>query len=150
MSWIEVRDVEVAGERNRALYMLKSRGMSHSNQVRELLISSTGVTLADVFAGPDGVLIGSAKASEKQKRAREEHLAREDAARSERMLELKRQALDAQIATLRAEYAAHEEEVRRRARAVQESAEAARSDRESISQMRTEAGRAPATNGGGV
>src|SRR4051812_11164419 len=63
-TWIEVRELEVAGERNRALYLLKSRGMSHSNQVRELMLSDQGVSLADVFTGPDGVLIGSAKLAE--------------------------------------------------------------------------------------
>ena len=149
-TWVEVRDLEVSGERNRAVYLLKSRGMRHSNQVRELLISETGVSLADVFYGPDGVLIGSAKTAETKRRAREERLAREHAARGERLLELKRQSLEAQISTLRAEHSEHEEEVRQQARALVESADAARSDRESMSQMRTDAGRALSTNGGGA
>ena len=147
-TWIEVRDLEVAGERNRTLYMLKSRGMRHSNQVRELLISDTGVSLADVFYGPDGVLIGSAKASESRKRARDERMAEEDAARNERLLELKRDTVEAQISTLRAELAAHEEEVRRRIRATQSSTESTRADRESMSQLRNDAGRSASTNGG--
>ena len=87
-TWIEVRDLEIAGERNRTLYMLKSRGMRHSNQVRELLISDAGVSLADVFYGPEGVLLGSAKGNESQKRARDERMAAEDTARDERLLEL--------------------------------------------------------------
>ncbi|HYP77819.1 MAG TPA: circadian clock protein KaiC [Polyangiaceae bacterium] len=139
-TWIEVRDLEVAGERNRALYLLKSRGMSHSNQVRELVISNAGVSLADVFTGDDGVLVGSAKSTELRRRAREEQERAADAARSERLLELKRETLESQIATLRAEYALHEEEVQRRLRGSRDIAEAARADRDSVAQLRTESG----------
>ncbi|HEY3668975.1 MAG TPA: ATPase domain-containing protein, partial [Polyangiaceae bacterium] len=147
-TWIEVRDLEIAGERNRALYMLKSRGMRHSNQVRELVISDTGVSLADVFYGSDGVLIGSAKAAESRKRARDERASRDDAARNERLLELKKNTVEAQIAALHAELAAEEEEVRRRLRSAQDSAEAARQDRDSMSQLRTDAGRPASAHGG--
>ncbi|MEI9936049.1 MAG: circadian clock protein KaiC [Pseudomonadota bacterium] len=147
-TWIEVRDLEVAGERNRALYLLKSRGMSHSNQVRELIISNTGVTLADVFSGADGVLIGSAKLAEARRRAREERESAADVARSERVLELKRETLEAQVAAMRAEYAAHEEEVHRRLRSSRESADALRTDRESLSQLRTDSGKRASNHGG--
>jgi circadian clock protein KaiC len=147
-TWIEVRELEVAGERNRALYLLKSRGMRHSNQVRELLISDNGVTLADVYYGADGVLIGSAKAAESKRRARDELAAHEDAARNERLLELKKETVEAQISTLRAEFAAHEEAVRRSARSAQETARASRSDRDSMAQHRTEAGGRSSANGG--
>ena len=142
-TWIEVRDLEAGGERNRALYLLKSRGMSHSKQVRELIISDAGVSLADVFSGPDGVLVGSAKASELRKRLREEEERSAEAARSERLLQLKRETLEAQIATLRAEYATQEEEVQRRLRGLHETAEALRVDRESLAQLRTESGNRP-------
>jgi circadian clock protein KaiC len=147
-TWIEVRDLEVAGERNRAIYLLKSRGMSHSNQVRELIISNAGVSLADVYSTADGVLIGSAKLAETSRRAREEREIIADAARSERVLELKRETLEAQIAAMRAEYAAQAEEVQRRLRNARESAEAARVDRESLSQLRTDSSRPNASNGG--
>ena len=149
-TWIEVRDLEFAGERNRALYLLKSRGMSHSNQVRELIISDSGLSLADVFSNADGVLIGSAKLAEIRRRAREQHEIAADSARSERLLELKREILEAQIAAMRAEYAAHEEEIQRRVRSTLESAEATRIDRESLSQLRTESGSRPSSNGGRV
>lgn len=66
-AWILVRDVELDGERNRAIYIMKSRGMKHSKQVREFLITSKGLELADVYRGPEGVLIGSARiAKEKE------------------------------------------------------------------------------------
>lgn len=146
-TWIEVRNIEVAGERNRALYLLKSRGMNHSNQVRELLISDNGLTLADVFYGDEGVLIGSAKATEASRRARGERAAYEDAVQSERLLELKRSTIEAQIAALRADYAAQEEETRRKLRSAKEIAEAMRSDREVVSQMRNESGLRKNSNG---
>jgi len=139
-TWIEVRDLEVAGERNRALYLLKSRGMSHSNQVRELIISNRGAALADVFAGPEGVLVGSAKSTELKRRAREEHERQEEVARAERLLEVKREALESQISSLRAEYAEHQEEVQRRLRTTRESADAIRADRELVAQARTDSG----------
>ena len=115
-TWIEVRDLEVGGERNRTLYLIKSRGMRHSKQVRELVIQDDGVSLANVYFGPEGVLLGSAKLIEERRRVREEKAAQDDVQRSERLLELKRGTLEAQIAALRADYAAHEEEIERRLR----------------------------------
>jgi circadian clock protein KaiC len=139
-TWIEVRDLEVAGERNRTLYLLKSRGMRHSNQVRELVIADAGVALADVYFGPDGVLLGSAKATEDRRRVREERRAQDEVSRKERLLELKRSTLEAQIAALKAEFSAHEEETRRMIRESREGSDAARVDRESIAQVRTDFG----------
>jgi circadian clock protein KaiC len=60
-AWLLVRDVEMDGERNRALYIMKSRGMKHSKEVREFIIGSDGLKLIDVYRGPNGVLIGSAR-----------------------------------------------------------------------------------------
>jgi len=65
-AWISVRDIEMDGERNRALYIMKSRGMKHSKEVREFVITSTGVALVDVYRGSDGVLIGSAREMKQQ------------------------------------------------------------------------------------
>lgn len=67
-TWLLVRNLELKGERNRALFILKSRGMPHSNQVREFLITSRGVQLEDVYAGRDGVLIGTARVLEGKRR----------------------------------------------------------------------------------
>ncbi len=139
-TWIEVRDLEVGGERNRTLYLLKSRGMRHSNQVRELVIHDDGVSLASVYYGPDGVLLGSAKVNEDRRRAREDLASQDDAARSKRLLELKRGTLEAQIAALRADFAAHEEETERRLRAARESSEGLRMDRDGLARLRTDAG----------
>lgn len=100
-TWIQVRDLEHDGERNRALYIMKSRGMSHSNQVREFFITDRGLQLVDVYVGTQGVLTGSARL------ARE----RRDAARAaDRMgeLEARRQELE----VMRASTAARVDELR--------------------------------------
>jgi len=60
-TWLLLKDIEANGERNRAMYIMKSRGMSHSNQVREFVINSKGLHLIDVFRGSEGVLVGSAR-----------------------------------------------------------------------------------------
>ena len=139
-TWLEVRDLEVAGERNRTLYLLKSRGMRHSNQVRELLISDQGVSLADVYFTQDGVLLGSAKTAEEQKRVRNERSVEDDIAGKERLLELRRATLEAQIAVLNAEHASAAEETQRLIRSARESGQRFRRDRETLSKVRTECG----------
>ena len=63
-TWLVLRDIELGGERNRGLYVIKSRGMKHSNQIREFLITSRGIVLEDVYVGPEGVLTGSLRASQ--------------------------------------------------------------------------------------
>ena len=60
-AWLLLKDIEVDGERNKGLYIIKSRGMDHSRQIREFLISSKGINIVDVYVGPDGVLTGSAR-----------------------------------------------------------------------------------------
>ncbi len=66
-TWIEMRSLESAGERNRTLFICKSRGMPHSNQVREYLITSNGIQLVDVCLGPDGIITGSARTAQERK-----------------------------------------------------------------------------------
>ena len=63
-SWLLLQDFEGNGERNRVLYVLKARGMAHSNQIREFLISNRGIDLVDAYIGPSGVLTGSARAAQ--------------------------------------------------------------------------------------
>ena len=60
-TWILVRDIELNGERNRGIYVLKSRGMAHSNQVREFVMSQKGIRLLPVYIGVGTVLTGSAR-----------------------------------------------------------------------------------------
>ena len=110
-TWLLLRNVEFNGERNRLISVLKSRGMAHSNQVREFLMSDAGIDLRDVYLGGDRVLTGTSRvAQETQERAAAE-LRQEDHARKLRQLAAKRKALDAQIAALVAEGEAEEAEV---------------------------------------
>ncbi len=111
-TWIELRDLELAGERNRAMYILKSRGMPHSNQVREFVISSKGLDLIDAYVGPRGVMIGSARLTEEAD-ARQRNTARkEEWDRRQRELARRRQLLTAQMEALRGELIAAEEEAK--------------------------------------
>ena len=111
-TWLQVRDVESRGERNRAIYVIKSRGMAHSNQVREFVITDDGIDLLPVKSGPDGVLIGSARLNRAAEEAGLVLARRQEAERRRRALRRRRAAVDNQIATLRAELAAEEEELK--------------------------------------
>jgi circadian clock protein KaiC len=109
-TWLLLKDIELGGERNRALYVLKSRGMAHSNQIREFLLTGHGIELMDVYVGAEGVLTGSSRLSQ-EARERAAALAREqqmEARRRER--ERKREALEARIAALRKEFEAEDQE----------------------------------------
>ena len=107
-SWILLRDIESNGERNRGLYILKSRGMAHSNQVREFLITNIGVELIDVYSGVAGVLTGGARLSMLAKEKAQEIQMQEEVELRHFDLENKRNVLDAKIAAMRAEFAAQE------------------------------------------
>jgi circadian clock protein KaiC len=109
-TWLFMRDIELDGERNRALYVLKSRGMAHSNQLREFLLTERGFDLLNVYVGPEGVLTGSSRLSQE---AREQAAAverQQEAQRKERERTRKREALEARIAALRKEFEVEEEE----------------------------------------
>jgi circadian clock protein KaiC len=109
-TWIELRDLEHAGERNRALYVLKSRGMPHSNQVREFLITSRGLNLIDAFVGPEGVVIGSARLNREAEVEAASRARAQAAARKKRALARRRRVVEAQVEALLAELAAEEDE----------------------------------------
>ena len=105
-SWLLLQDFEGNGERNRVLYVLKARGMAHSNQIREFLISDRGIDLVDAYIGPSGVLTGSARAAQTAREKAEALASQQEAARRKRELERKRAALEQQISGLRSEYEA--------------------------------------------
>jgi len=111
-TWLMLRDTETNGERNRVLYVLKSRGMAHSNQVREFRLSDGGINLVDVYIGSSGVLTGSARLTQ-EAIDKSEELARQEAfLRSRHELDRKRQALQAQMDSLRLELKNAEEDHR--------------------------------------
>ena len=110
-SWILLRNTEINGERNRLLFVIKSRGSAHSNQVREFVLTERGAELLDVYVGPHGVLTGSARMAQ---------LADEAAAADARHAELDRRRdeltrraaqVEQQIAALRSELAGEQAEL---------------------------------------
>jgi circadian clock protein KaiC len=111
-SWLLLQDFEGNGERNRVLYVLKARGMAHSNQIREFLISNRGVDLVDAYIGPSGVLTGSARVAQNALEKAGILASHQEAARRKRELEHKRAALERQISGLRSEHEASAEELR--------------------------------------
>jgi circadian clock protein KaiC len=109
-SWLFTRDIELDGERNRALYVLKSRGTAHSNQLREFLLTPHGVDLLDVYVGPEGVLTGSSRLSQEAQEKAAARARQQEADRRERDRVRKREALEARIIALRKEFEIEEVE----------------------------------------
>lgn len=109
-TWILLRDIEYNGERNRGLYILKSRGMNHSNQIREFLLTDKGIRLVDVYTGSDGVLTGSSRVAQESKNTEEKIRLQQEIDSRKRTLDQKRKALKARVEALKAEFEAEEEE----------------------------------------
>jgi circadian clock protein KaiC len=109
-TWLLLRDIEIGGERNRGLYVLKSRGMAHSNQIREFRLTDHGIELLDVYVGAEGVLTGSARLSQETKDEAEQLLRQQEIGSKQFGLERKREAMEAQIIVLRSEFEAEESE----------------------------------------
>ena len=111
-AWMLLQDFEGNGERNRVFYVLKARGMGHSNQIREFLISDHGIDIVDAYIGPSGVLTGSARAAQEALENAAVLAGQQEAARLKREVERKRTAIERQISGLRSEYEAEAEELR--------------------------------------
>ncbi len=110
-TWLLVRDIEMAGERNRGLYVLKSRGMSHSNQIREFVITDRGLDLIPVYVGVDGnIFIGAARVARAAAEKAVAEMAPEIDRRRGAVREGRHRALEAEISALRARHSAQEEE----------------------------------------
>ncbi|HLN55598.1 MAG TPA: circadian clock protein KaiC [Bacteroidales bacterium] len=109
-TWILLRDIEINGERNRGIYILKSRGMDHSNQVREFVLTGSGIRLVDVYTGMDGVLTGSSRIAQEAKNNEEKIRIQLEIDHLSRSLEQKKKTLQARIAAIKAEFESEEEE----------------------------------------
>jgi circadian clock protein KaiC len=110
-AWLLVRDIEHNGERNRGMYIMKSRGMKHSNQVREFIITDKGLDLVEVYLGPDGVLTGSAREAQILQEQTGEVLRDYATGRKDREIVRKRKLLEAKISSLQTEFESVEEEL---------------------------------------
>jgi circadian clock protein KaiC len=110
-TWMHVSYEIRAGERNRALTVIKSRGTGHSNQVRELILSTEGVTLADVYSVGGEVLMGTLRWEKENDARRARALARSNAELRRRKAELALAGTKAQLDALAREQAIQEAEL---------------------------------------
>ena len=135
-TWIQVRDIEMNGERNRGLYIMKSRGMNHSNQVREFLITSKGLHLEDVYLGTDGVLTGSAREAHMLQKKTESILQKHSLSRNDKAIERKTQELQLKIKALTSEFEAIQEELKNDYVELQLTKDAMSENRNELTKMR--------------
>ena len=112
-AWLLLRDIESGGERNRGLYILKARGIAHSNQIREFLLTDQGVELREVYLGDAGMLTGSGRVAQEAKDASAAMLAGQEIERKQLLVQRKRMVLDAQIAALQLDLETDEQESQR-------------------------------------
>lgn len=104
-TWLLLYNREANGEHNRQLYLLKSRGMAHSNQIREFILSSEGIKLRNAYVGPEGVVTGSARVAQEAKDRAALRVREQETERRTRELERKRREITAQIEVLQEQLA---------------------------------------------
>ena len=148
-TWLLVRAFELNGERNRGLYVLKSRGMAHSNQVREFLITSQGIDLLDVYVGPGGVLTGAARANQEAADRRAGLLRDQEMEQKQRLLERRKALHREQLAKLQAEFEADSYELQSSIAALQAADEQLAADRANMAERRRADGSDAAPTGPG-
>lgn len=110
-AWLLLYNRESNGEHNRQLYLLKARGMAHSNQVREFLMTPEGIRLREAYVGPDGVLTGSARVAQEAKDQERQAEREQERLRRARQLERRRRDVMSQIEQLREQLAGEENEI---------------------------------------
>ncbi len=152
-TWLLVRFIEGDGERNRGIQVLKSRGTAHSNQIREVVMTDHGIRLLDAYTGPSGVLTGTARVVQESREQIAVVEKREDVERRRRELTRKRELLGAQLAAMRGELDAVEQDERRLGLAEEQREAQISVDRQSVERMRqgeSNGGRALAGANGGT
>jgi circadian clock protein KaiC len=135
-TWIGLHDIEANGERNRGLYLLKSRGMGHSNQIREYRITAGGITLVAPYLGAGEVLTGTARQGQEARERAEALQAQQLHERRTREFESKRQATERQIAELRSALEAEADEIRILGEEARERSARLLAEQESVSRTR--------------
>lgn len=136
-AWITVKDIEINGERNRGLYVMKSRGMKHSNQVREFIITHKGLDLVDVYTGPEGILTGSAREAQQLAEATGVELRTHALGRKDREIDRKRKVLEAKITSLQEEFDSVQDELNKSYLEEDLRKEIMKKNREALSKKRT-------------
>jgi circadian clock protein KaiC len=135
-TWILCRDQELNGERNRCVYILKSRGMAHSNQVREFVMSPEGIRLIPPYIGSGVVLTGTARAAQEAKEKADALVRCQEIEQRQEALERKRSALEAQIKVLKMDFAAEELDLERTIRKQQSRELQLEEDRDAMNRIR--------------
>ncbi len=113
--WIIVRHVEANAERNRVIFVLKARGIAHSNQLREFLLTINGIDIVDVYLGPSGALTGSSRLIQEAKEKTETAARKEEIERLNHELERQKKVTEAKIAVLQAQFEEKADEIRKAA-----------------------------------
>jgi circadian clock protein KaiC len=111
-AWILLLNREVNGEFNRELYILKARGIAHSNQVREFVMTRSGISLRAPYLGENGALTGSARRFEETRNRRAEIARRMEVLRLQDKVAQRRRRTEAQIEALQADLQADELELK--------------------------------------
>jgi circadian clock protein KaiC len=136
-TWINLEAVESNGERNRTIDIIKSRGMHHSNQLREFQLTDNGINIVDVYLGPEGMLTGSARVSQiamekAQKLEREQEIERK-----QREMERKRKLMEVNLAEIKSKFEAEEKELEKTIKQNKLKEEILKKDRREIAMIRT-------------
>lgn len=111
-AWLVLKNVEGNGERNRAFSIIKSRGMAHSNQLREFVLSDNGIQLLDVYKGREGVFFGSARMAQESGEVDERLRKNEEIERKKREIESKRKLMEIEIEMLKEKYVREEQDMK--------------------------------------
>jgi len=111
--WLLLRNLECNGERNRGLFVLKARGIAHSNQIREFALTDQGVQLLDVYIGTAGLLTGSARVAQEARERMEDEERKQQLQRKTAELTAKRRKLEQQMARMKADFVVEEQGVLR-------------------------------------
>ena len=111
--WLLLRNLECNGERNRGLFVLKARGIAHSNQIREFALTDQGVQLLDVYIGTAGLLTGSARVAQEARERMEDEERKQQLQRKTAELKAKRRQLEQQMARMKADFVVEEQTVLR-------------------------------------
>lgn len=135
-TWIDLRSNESNGERNRTLDIVKSRGMEHSNQMREFLLTDDGIKLEDVYLGPAGMLTGSARISQIALENAEKLIRQQEIEQKQREIERKREIMEVQIAEIKSQFEAEEGKLNRTIQQDKLKEEVMKVDREKMARMR--------------
>ena len=135
-AWLLVKNIESNGERNRGLYILKARGIAHSNQVREFVLTDHGIELIDAYVGSAGVLMGSARSSQLAVENAAEVERQHATARKEQELRRKQELYEAQLVALRGQYESERDAILRELDDEQQRLELVAAQRREIARLR--------------